>query len=206
MARPIAPTHALKRDELLDAAATVFAREGYAKASMQDIADECGVAKGTLYHYHRTKDALLFDLLDQHTQRLLIIVAESEAAAQRQSMTERGAAHELIRRYLAAYEHAGSRHAVLLNDTRFLAPSQADIILNRQRDVVLAFTRFLSRAYPQSLTPTRATAMTMMVFGMINWTFTWLKPGGPMSYADFAELVIQTLESGFTQHTKNPNP
>jgi hypothetical protein len=29
---------------------------------------------------------------------------------------------------------------------------------------------------------------------MINWTFTWLRPGGPMSYADFAEQVIAFVE------------
>jgi hypothetical protein len=36
----------------------------------------------------------------------------------------------------------------------------------------------------------------MMVFGMINWTFTWLRPGGTMSYAAFADEVIRTLEAG----------
>jgi len=34
------------------------------------------------------------------------------------------------------------------------------------------------------------------VFGMINWTFTWLKPGGRLSYADFAEIVIELLAGG----------
>ncbi|MDP3136789.1 MAG: hypothetical protein Q8N17_10725, partial [Burkholderiaceae bacterium] len=36
----------------------------------------------------------------------------------------------------------------------------------------------------------------MMLFGMINWTFTWLRPGGPMSYEDFAREVIAMLEHG----------
>ena len=36
----------------------------------------------------------------------------------------------------------------------------------------------------------------MMLFGMINWTFTWLRPGGPMSYQQFAEEVIAMLEKG----------
>jgi len=38
----------------------------------------------------------------------------------------------------------------------------------------------------------------MMLFGMINWTFTWLRPNGPISYADFAEEVIALLERGLT--------
>jgi hypothetical protein len=37
----------------------------------------------------------------------------------------------------------------------------------------------------------------MMLFGMINWTFTWLKPQGAVSHAEFAEAVLRALRSGF---------
>jgi hypothetical protein len=36
----------------------------------------------------------------------------------------------------------------------------------------------------------------MMVFGMINWTFTWLKPGGRMGYREFAEQVVEMVDHG----------
>ena len=36
----------------------------------------------------------------------------------------------------------------------------------------------------------------MMLFGMMNWTFTWLKPDGPLSYEGYAEMVIEMLENG----------
>jgi hypothetical protein len=41
----------------------------------------------------------------------------------------------------------------------------------------------------------------MMLLGMINWTFTWLRPGGPISYAAFADEVIGMLEKGLGQST-----
>jgi len=63
--------------------------------------------------------------------------------------------------------------------------------------VVSAFTRFIKRAYPKRINARNQTALTMMLFGMINWTFTWLRHGGAMSYADFAHEVIATLEHGF---------
>lgn len=84
----------------------------------------------------------------------------------------------------------------LLHDTPFLGDAQRELILDRQRDVVSAVTRFLKRAYPKRLTAHNQTAITMMLFGMINWTFTWLRPGGPMSYAAFADEVISMLEGG----------
>ncbi|MCY1553624.1 hypothetical protein D9M68_901280 [compost metagenome] len=84
----------------------------------------------------------------------------------------------------------------LVSDTKFLGEAQRELILNRQRDVVAAFTRFIRRAYPERVTPANQTALTMMLFGMINWTFTWLRPGGAMSYSAFADEVVAMMERG----------
>lgn len=196
MARPKSQQHDLRREQILDLAASCFARQSYPATTMADIAAAGGTSKARLYHYYDSKEAILFDLLDRYTQRLLALVGEAEATAQRRDFSERMALHELIRRFLQEYEHSATRHAALLHDTQFLSSQQRELIVNRQRSLVLVVTRFLRRAYPQRLNPANQTALTMMVFGMINWTFTWLRPDGPLSYAAFAELVIDLLERG----------
>jgi AcrR family transcriptional regulator len=196
MARPKSASHELKRDEILDIAAQCFAEKSYPAASMNDIAAACGTSKARLYHYYESKEAILFDLLDRYTQRLLALVGQVEATAQRRNLDDRAALHELIRSFLHEYETSATRHVALLHDTKFLGETQRDAVLNRQRDVVSAVTRFLRRAYPQRLDERNQTAVTMMLFGMINWTFTWLRPGGAMSYAAFADEVIAMLERG----------
>lgn len=196
MARPKSSQHELRRDEILDIAAQCFADRSYPAASMSDIATAGGTSKARLYHYYDSKQAMLFDLLDRYTQRLLALIGEAEATAQRRNLDERAALHELIRSFLQEYETSVTRHVVLLHDTKFLADAQRDLIVNRQRDVVSAMTRFLNRAYPDRLTPANQTALTMLLFGMINWTFTWLRPGGSLSYGAFADEVIAVLERG----------
>ena len=204
MARPQSADHHLKRDSILDGAAQCFADQSYSAASMATVAAKVGASKARIYHYYDSKEALLFDLLDRYTQRLLAVVGETDAHAQRQKMTDRQALHELVRAFLTEYENSAARHVALVNDTKFLSDavdaalgkSQRDLILQRQRDIVSAFTRFLRRAYPERLTDANQSAITMMLMGMINWTFTWLRPDGPMSYTDFAGEVIQTLERG----------
>jgi AcrR family transcriptional regulator len=47
-----------KRSGILDAARTVFSRQGYAGASVEDVAGEAGIAKGTLYLYFKSKEDL----------------------------------------------------------------------------------------------------------------------------------------------------
>jgi AcrR family transcriptional regulator len=207
MARPKSATHDLKRDAILDIAAQCFADRSYPAASMNEIATACGTSKARLYHYYDSKEAILFDLMDRYTQRLLSLIALTEATAQRRNLDDRAALHELIRAFLQEYESSATRHVALLNDTQFLsdvpdthlgssAISPRELILNRQRDVVAAVTRALRRAYPGRLNASNQTAITMMLFGMINWTFTWLRPGGPISYVAFAEEVIALLEKG----------
>ena len=196
MARPRSANHDLKREAIVDVAAECFARQSFPAASMNDIAAACGTSKARLYHYYESKEAILFDLLDRYTQGLLALIGEAEARAQRNSLSEREALHELIRRFLAEYENSATRHIALVSDTKFLGETQRELILNRQRDVVAAFTRFLKRAYPDRIQASNQTAVTMMSFGMINWTFTWLRPGGAMSYVAFADEVIRLLEQG----------
>ena len=198
MARPKSASHDLKRDQILDVAAQCFARQSFPAASMNDIAAACGTSKARLYHYYESKEAILLDLLDRYTQRLLALIGEAEARAQRKNLSEREALNELVRAFLAEYETSATRHVALVHDTKFLGELQRELILNRQRDVVAAFTRFLKRAYPDRVTATNQTALTMMLFGMINWTFTWLRPGGPMSYSAFADEVVAVLERGMT--------
>ena len=196
MARPKSASHDLKREQILDVAAQCFARQSFPAASMNDIAAACGTSKARIYHYYESKEAILFDLLDRYTQRLLALIGETEARAQRKDLTERDALNELVRAFLSEYEHSATRHVSLVSDTKFLGDAQRELILNRQRDVVAAFTRFLKRAYPNRITPGNQTALTMMLFGMINWTFTWLRPGGSMSYSAFADEVVAVLERG----------
>ena len=196
MARTRAPDHETQRDQILELAAAKFAQTSYPSTSMSDLAAASGTSKARLYHYYESKEAILFDLLDRYTKRLMLIIAEVEGASQRQGLDEREAFAELIRAFLAEYETSHSRHVALLNDVKYLVDTQREIILNRQRDVVAAFTRQLARAYPERVTPENQTALTMMVFGMINWTFTWLKPGGRMGYRDFAEQVISMVDQG----------
>jgi AcrR family transcriptional regulator len=199
MARPKSSQHEIKRDEILDVAAQCFAERSYPAASMNDIAAAGGTSKARLYHYYESKEAILFDLLDRYTQRLLAIIGQAEATAQRRNLDERAALHELVRSFLQEYESSATRHVALLHDTKFLGEAQRELILDRQRDVVSAVTRFLRRAYPARVNAANQSAVVMMLFGMINWTFTWLRPGGRMSYAAFAEEVIALLERGLAQ-------
>ena len=53
-----------KRKQILDAALTVFSRKGYGEATIPDIAQEAGVAVGTIYNYYQGKRHLLISIIE----------------------------------------------------------------------------------------------------------------------------------------------
>jgi AcrR family transcriptional regulator len=73
----------VRRAELLDTADALFQRHGYANTAVEDIVREAGVAKGTFYHYFRTKEdvlgALATRMVDHMATRLRDIAADAAA-------------------------------------------------------------------------------------------------------------------------------
>jgi AcrR family transcriptional regulator len=64
MARGRAKGYDEQRESILARAGELFAAQGYHAASMNQVAEACGLSKATLYHYYRDKDALLVSIAD----------------------------------------------------------------------------------------------------------------------------------------------
>lgn len=190
--KPSRAASGVQQSNILETAAELFAEQGYAAASTAELAARCGVSKALLFHYYPGKEAMLFDLLDGYTRHLLEVAATAQSAHE----AGRERLYALVRAFLAAYESSHARHIVLLNDVKYLPRKQRERILNHEREIVAAFSAALAGAYPREVDAQRATPLAMMLFGMINWTFTWLRPNGRIRYADFAEAVIGMLEKG----------
>lgn len=72
---------ALRRKQILDAAAQVFAERGFHRTTIRDVAKLAGVADGTIYNYFENKTALLLGILDRlnENERRAIEGAQAQA-------------------------------------------------------------------------------------------------------------------------------
>jgi len=69
--RPIDPALGeRRREEILEAAARLFAKHGYSETDTQVLADQIGVGKGTLYRYFRSKQELFLGTVDRVMREL----------------------------------------------------------------------------------------------------------------------------------------
>jgi AcrR family transcriptional regulator len=67
-----------KRQQILDAAVRVLARQSFHATRVSDIADEAGVAYGLVYHYFKSKDEVLNELFSERWSLLLNAIDEAD--------------------------------------------------------------------------------------------------------------------------------
>ena len=192
MARTRSPGYENQRELILEHAAELFAKRGYSAASMNQVALACSLSKPSLYYYFRDKDALLVEIAEGHVLRLHSLV--TEVLAQELPAQER--LRELIRRFVAEYANAQHAHRVLTEDVKFLPPADQQRILNTERAVVAVFAQAVGELRPDLERAALAKALTMLLFGMINWMFTWLKPNGSLGYDQMAPIVADLFFGG----------
>lgn len=193
MARTRSEDYDVKRRLILDKAAALFAERGFRTASLLELARACNGSKSWIYHYYPSKEAILYDILSDHMTTLLE-TAERELVETREPRSQ---LRSLLREFLEIYAQARSRHIVLLNDLHNLAEEQQSEIVDLERRVVDIVVALLSRLNPKLMAePDLGKPVAMMLFGAINWTYTWYRPDGPVSPERFADLAADVFLNG----------
>jgi AcrR family transcriptional regulator len=192
MARGRAKGYEDQREAILACAATLFAQRGYPGTSMNEVAQACGLSKATLYHYYKDKYALLVSITEGHVQRLHALVAEVGA----ERLAPEAHLRALVRRIVEEYAGAQAAHRVLTEDVRFLHEPDRERVLGKEREVVAGFARAVIALRPDLKRAKLAKPLTMLLFGMINWMFTWLDPDGELDHAAIAPMVADLFLGG----------
>ena len=192
MARGRASSYDAQREAILQHAAVLFARNGYPATSMNQVAEACGLSKATLYHYYRDKDAMLVAIAEGHVTQLKALVDEVAMLG----LAPEARLRRLIQRIVEAYAGAQNAHRVLTEDVRFLAPADRERILDMERAVVASFALAVGALQPGLAQAALAKPVTMLLFGMINWMFTWVRPGGELNHDALAPMVADLFLGG----------
>lgn len=186
-----------RRREILDTAADIFFRKGYDATSIQDIATEVGILKGSLYYYIDSKDDLLFEIIDEAFRASL----EALDRLRRVPGDALDRIHALVRTHVHVFASTRVKSAVFFREFRSLSAERQEII-RREGEVYTEFLRDQIReGQKQGLVdPALDPKLTSIgIIGMLNAMSFWYKADGdepPDAIGDeFARLVIGGLVS-----------
>lgn len=194
MPRTIAKDYDVKRVHILKTAARVIAEQGFARASMSQVARACGISKANIYHYYDSKDALLFDILDRYLSALRDRVAALPLAGQSPEAQFR----QIVTEILLAYQGMDHEHRIQIECVPMLPPPEQEVLKGYQRDMVRQLSDVLSTLAPEAFVDDRASlrATTMSVFGMLNWFYMWNGNATRAEREAYANLVTRLALEG----------
>jgi AcrR family transcriptional regulator len=194
LARPQAADYAERRAAIVENAAELYARKGFARASVADLADRVGASKALIYHYYPSKEEILFEVMDSHLRQLSEAVEQTMVLDAGPDAKLRALAHSFMRLYVGA----AARHKVLLNELDALPPARRAEIVERQRRLIDAVEALILAIQP-ALRPNLTRPAAMLFFGMINWTHTWYREGGGARADEIADLAADLALGGLSR-------
>lgn len=195
-----APHAAFDREDLFErrklalaqAAIVAFNRHGFHATSMDMIAAELGLTKGTLYHYYRSKTDLLFDCLLQ--------AAEEARATAEQAALGGGSGVQKLERFLRLQFQtlAGSTGSSWLNtDISALPDGQRNEIRKRSRIVDGMVQQFISDGIADgSIVTTEPKIAEFFLIGALNWLPRWFSPEGHITSDQLASIFVRIVLDG----------
>lgn len=178
-----------RRLQILSAAADCFAREGFARTSLRDIAGRIGVLPGSIYHFFRTKDALFLSVHEQGFEELIANVQAAISRARSPWTRLEAACREHVRALVEGNTILRLTGASFFSSyepelTARLAPDR------RRYDEI--FKRLVNDLdLPREVD---RTLFRLFILGAINWAYVWYRDG-KRSPEEIARELVANLRN-----------
>lgn len=177
--------------EILEHATLVFGERGYDGASIRDISRASGTSLAGLYYYFGSKEQLLYLIQRDAFQTLL---ATLDAGLERVSdPVER--VRFLVRNHLEYFLAHPARMKVLSRESETLRGPLQDEVAELKRQYYRRAMSIAAEVQPRDDSASRRVAV-MSLFGMMNWVYTWHRPGVDPNAAELSSQVAGIFLNG----------
>lgn len=193
MARPKSFDYEDRQRAILKNAAILFAKKGYSETLLDDIAEKSGLKKSTLYHYHRSKHAILYGLITWKIEDLAWKVEAATEAVGSADKQLQALVSTLIKEYIRVPEEI----TVLLTQTRYLTKPALRAVAEIQERIIRRAVLIVQELRPDvEMSRHKLIALSMMLFGMTNWIHVWFKPDGKIDADTLSSMIVQVFLKG----------
>lgn len=182
--------------EIIAAAAKLFKNKGYHATTIQDVADEVGMLKGSLYYHIKSKEELLYLVTKEPIRELI----ERQKKLVESSLLPQQKIVEFIRSHLRAFDENYPQMFVFLQEKASLSePVQAEVAGNDFRYEMLLET-ILHEGVRRGLFRPELDLkmMAFSILGMCNWMFKWYSKDGRLTIDEITHNMAEIVLNGIT--------
>jgi AcrR family transcriptional regulator len=188
------PGYEVKRQQIIDIAAELFARNGYTATGIAEIGKATSLAKGALYYYIGSKEKLLVEIQSRVLTPLLAagrrILALDEDPVLRLRLLSETLLDVIFRRldHIWVYEH----------DYRHLHGANKIELKRQRREFEQIVQELLAAAMASGAFREMDPHLAVLQFlNMHNHTYQWARPAGPWDASFLSREYCATLFCGF---------
>lgn len=179
-----------KKEDIILSAVKIVNRKGYRRATMEDIAAELLMTKGSLYYYFKNKEDLVFQCHE--------MVLSQAAGKLQKHLNETISNEEKLRRMIVthiryAIEEKETFNIILKPDQTF-STEQLNPILVKRHQYAGLFDQVISDGIGTGeFTIAEPKIVRMILLGSMNWIQQWYSPKGKKTMEDIQEIYANYL-------------
>lgn len=183
------------RDQIVSAALGLFREQGYQSTSLQDIITAAKCSKGGFYHHFASKEDLLYLI---HESFITVALDRGEALRNRAD-TATNRLRQLIVYFVENVAEFRAHVTVFLEERRYLSSEKFAEIKQKREGIEHLVRELIEEGIVagEFRSDIPSSIVAFAIFGMCNWTYQWLRPGGRLSAHEvgtqFADMILQGL-------------
>ena len=178
-----------RRRELLRSAARLFRRKGYDATSTRDIAAAVGMHSGSPFYHFKSKQALLYAVMEEGMRAGLLL--QREALAKADALDPEGQLRALVRNHFEVLLGPASDFIpVMLYESRALTPRQRAGIAQLTGDYESDWVPVLAALRAGGRLRIDVKLARLFIFGALNWSAQWYDRKKGATLDDLADAAV----------------
>lgn len=187
------------RERILAVAKRLFAAKGYEGTSIRKIAKESGLSVAGMFHYFSSKEEILNEIIiefvDSGYDGLNAIRKNDKPPIEK--------VEDICKfcvRHLAGNKNELS---ILVSESKSLTPEHYKIFLKKQNIYIEALKGLFQELERDSrLKSVKPSVLTLLFFGMVNWTYSWYNKKGEIGLNDLETIITEIFLRGILKENQ----
>jgi AcrR family transcriptional regulator len=193
-----------RREQILLAAQKLFAERGFRETNLNDVATQLGFRRQAVYHYFRSKDEILYELIDRAGQA----IATSAQPMLDADIPPAERLAEVVRNHVRQLLNNVDIFRIQFSELFKLNNDRADGLRRDMSDYVRSIAKVIKEGQKDgTFVDVPPTTQVLLILGMCNGTTEWYAGTRPrLSIEDIAEYAARLALSGVTGDRTRPGP
>jgi AcrR family transcriptional regulator len=180
-----------RRVALLAAAASLFRRKGFSATTTRDIAAAAGMQSGSPFYHFKSKDALLFAVMEEGMRTALSRQRAVVQAADHASLSPQSQLRELVQVHFDVLLGPGNDFVpVMLYESRSLPARQRKLVAQLISEYESLWMPVLSALHARGELRAPVRLARLLILGALNWSVQWFDPKKGASVQDLTDAAM----------------